>query len=81
MTRLGVKGVIEKTLEAGSRVTIKNGAVYGGLTVSRGALVPDYISGPSRRYTVAEITTHHGVQEARIAELESWVALDALVVV
>lgn len=70
-----------QTVKAGSRVTIRAGAVYGGLAVSRGVRVPDYITGPSRRYTVAEITTHEGVEEARIAELESWVALDALTVV
>lgn len=68
-------------VEIGSKVTIRAGVSYGGLTASRGILVPDYITGPTRRYTVAELAVHDGVKEARIAELESWVALEALVVV
>ena len=64
----------------GSRVTIRAGALYGG-AASRGALIPGYITGPARRYTVSEITTRHGVQEAYLGELKSWVALSALVVV
>ena len=35
-------------------VTIRDGAVYGGLAVSRGAAVPYYITG-LRRYTVEAI--------------------------
>lgn len=68
-------------MTAGSRVTIRVGAVYGGNAVSRGALIPDYITGPSRRYTVTEIATNHGTQEAHLGELKSWVALSSLVVV
>ena len=64
----------------GSRVTIRAGALYGGAAASRGALIPGYITGPARRYTVSEITTRHGVQEAYLGELKSWVALSALVV-
>lgn len=67
-----------KTVAVGSRVTIKTGAVYGGLTVSRGAKVPDYVSGPNRRYTVKSIATHKGVEEALLEEITSWVAVSYL---
>lgn len=62
-------------IAAGSRVTIKTGALYGGLTTSRGAKVPDYISGPNRRYTVKKIEAHKGDDEALLEEINSWVAL------
>lgn len=70
-----------KAVTVGSTVTIRDGAVYGGLATSRGAKVPDYISGTSRRYTVKQIATHKGVQEALLAEITSWVALAYLNVV
>lgn len=70
-----------KTIAVGSRVTIKTGAVYGGLATSRGAKVPDYISGPNRRYTVKSLATHKGTEEALLDELNSWVALSSLTVV
>lgn len=70
-----------KAVTVGSTVTIQDGAVYGGLAASRGAKVPDYISGTSRRYTVKQIATHKGVQEALLAEITSWVALAYLNVV
>lgn len=57
------------------------GAVYGGLATSRGAKVPDYVSGKNRRYTVKQIATHKGVQEALLKEITSWVALSYLTVV
>lgn len=62
----------------GSRVTIKAGALYGGLATSRGAKVPDYISGPNRRYTVKKIEAHKGTDEALLEEINSWVALTYL---
>ena len=67
-----------KAVAVGSRVTIKTGAVYGGLTTSRGAKVPDYISGPNRRYTVKKIEAHKGVSEALLEEITSWVAVSYL---
>ncbi len=51
-----------KAVTVGSTVTIQAGAVYGGLATSRGAKVPDYVSGKNRRYTVKQIATHKGVQ-------------------
>lgn len=62
----------------GSRVTIKTGALYGGLATSRGAKVPDYISGPNRRYTIKKIEAHKDTDEALLGEINSWVALGYL---
>ena len=70
-----------KAVTVGSTVTIQAGAVYGGLATSRGAKVPDYVSGKNRRYTVKQIATHKGVQEALLKEITSWVALSDLTVV
>ena len=70
-----------KAVTVGSTVTIQAGAVYGGLATSRGAKVPDYVSGKNRRYTVKQIATHKGVQEALLKEITSWVALSYLTVV
>ena len=70
-----------KTVAVGSRVTIKTGAVYGGLASSRGTRVPDYISGPNRRYTVKNIEEHKGVSEALLEEITSWVAVSYLTAV
>lgn len=70
-----------KPVTVGSTVTIQAGAVYGGLATSRGAKVPDYVSGKNRRYTVKQIATHKGVQEALLKEITSWVALSYLTVV
>ena len=61
-----------KAVTVGSTVTIQAGAVYGGLATSRGAKVP---------YTVKQIATHKGVQEALLKEITSWVALSYLTVV
>ena len=71
-------GAETETIEVGSTVTIKSGAVYGGLSSSRGAKVPSYISGTNRRYTVKQIATHKGAQEALLQEINSWVALSYL---
>ena len=70
-----------KAVTVGSTVTIQAGAVYGGLATSRGAKVPDYVSGKNRRYTVKQIATHKGVQEALLKEITSWVALSYQTVV
>lgn len=65
----------------GCKVTIKKGAVYGGLTTARGKKVPSYVYGPTRRYTVKDIATHKGVKEALLKEINSWVAISYLSVV
>lgn len=76
--KIGSTGAASSSIKVGSTVTIKSGAVYGGLTTSRGAKVPSYISGTSRRYTVSQIAEHKGVQEALLKEITSWVALSCL---
>ena len=74
-------GSTSKAVTVGSTVTISTGAVYGGLTAARGAKVPSYVSGTARRYTVKQIATHKGTQEALLSEINSWVALSYLSVV
>ena len=76
--KTGSAGTASSSIKVGSTVTIKSGAVYGGLTTSRVAKVPSYISGTSRRYTVSQIAEHKGVQEALLKEITSWVALSYL---
>ena len=61
-------------ITSSATVTIRDGAVYGGLAVFRGAAVPYYITG-LRRYTVEAIAVHHGVTEALLHELMSWIAV------
>lgn len=65
----------------GCKVTIRKDAVYGGLASSRGAKVPDYITGSNRRYTVKDIATHKNVREALLQEINSWIAVSYLTVI
>ena len=81
VTKTGTGATAAPAIKVGSKVTIDDGAVYGGLATSRGAKVPDYVSGKNRRYTVKQIATHKGVQEALLKEITSWVALSYLTVV
>lgn len=74
-------GSASKAVTVGSTVTVATNAVYGGLTSARGAKVPSYVSGTARRYTVKQIATHKGVQEALLQEINSWIALSYLSVV
>ena len=67
-----------KEITVGSTVTIKAGAVYGGLTGARGATVPSYITG-ARRYTVKKLGTNKGTPEALLAEISSWIAVSSLI--
>lgn len=66
-----------KTISAGSVVTIKDGAVYGGLSSARGKTVPAAQRG-GKKHTVDKIQTNNGVQEARLKEISSWVAVSSL---
>ena len=63
-------------IAVGCKVTIKDGAVYGGLATTRGRAVPKWIVG--RVYPVEQIATHNGVKEALLGEIKSWVAVDWL---
>ena len=71
---------VAKYIAPSDTVIIKPGAVYGGLSVSRGAGVPDYVTG-LRRYTVEAVAVHKGVTEALLAELMSWIAVCYLTVI
>ena len=80
-TKTGTATSGAKAVTVGSTVTVATNAVYGGLTAARGAKVPSYVSGTARRYTVKQIATHKGTQEALLSEINSWVALSYLSVV
>ena len=60
------------TIEQGSIVTIKNGAVYGGS--AKGKKVPTSQLAP-KKHTVAKVQTNNGVSEALLKEINSWVAV------
>lgn len=68
-------------IEAGAKVRILPGAVYGGLNSSRGKAVPSTLTTLKRIYTVSRIQTNKNTKEALIQELYSWVALDYLTIV
>lgn len=68
-------------ITVGSKVTINPGAKVGGLTNKRGEPVnPKYANG---KYvdTVNKIETHKGVQEGRLQNIVTWVALSELTLV
>ena len=69
-----------KAIAVGSTVTIKDGAVYGGLSSARGKTVPSAQRG-GKKHTVDKIQVNKGVQEARLKEIQSWVAVSSLQVV
>lgn len=66
----------EKT-GTGNMVMIENGAVYGGLydKICGMKVPPAYIG---KWYTVTQIATHNGEQEALIKELYSWIPVKYL---
>ena len=64
-------------IKAGSVVTIRNGATYGGLTAARGKAVPKEQLAP-KKHTVSKIETHNGVKEALLSDIMSWVAIKYL---
>ena len=66
-----------KTVTVGSKVKIKSGAVYGGLTSARGKAVPKEQLAP-KKHTVSKIETHNGVKEALLSDIMSWVAIKYL---
>lgn len=68
------------TIKVGSVVTIKDGAVYGGLSSTRGKTVPVAQRG-GKKHTVDKIQTNKGVSEARLKEINSWVAVTSLTAV
>ena len=66
-----------KKIDVGDTVTIKSGAVYGGLASARGKKVGKSYLAP-RKYKVTKIQTNLGVKEALLGGINSWVALDYL---
>lgn len=60
-------------LGKGDKVTIKPGAVYGGLTSARGQAVPESVIRRGASYTVSRVEVHAGVPDALISEIYSWV--------
>lgn len=66
-------------ITVGSKVKIKPGATYGGLTVARGSIVPN--TQLTRTHTVGKIQTNGGVREALLTDIASWVAVKNLEVV
>ena len=68
-----------KTVSVGSKVKIKPGATYGGLTAARGSIVPN--TQLTRTHTVGKIQTNGGVREALLTDIASWVAVKYLAVV
>ena len=63
----------------GSKVKIKPGATYGGLTSARGAAIPR--EQLARTHTVGKIQKNNGVTEALLTDIVSWVAVVSLEVV
>lgn len=68
-----------KTVAVGSKVKIKPGATYGGLTAARGSIVPN--AQLTRTHTVGKIQTNNKVREALLTDIASWVAVKYLEVV
>lgn len=68
-----------KNVSVGSKVKIKSGAVYGGLTSARGAAIPR--EQLARTHTVGKIQKNNGVTEALLTDIVSWVAVVSLEVV
>ena len=68
-----------KTVAVGSKVKIKPGATYGGLTAARGSIVPN--TQLTRTHTVGKIQVNGGVREALLTDIASWVAVVSLEVV
>lgn len=64
-------------ITVGSKVKIKPGATYGGLTAARGKTVPKEQLAP-KKHTVSKIETHNGVKEALLSDIMSWVAIKYL---
>ena len=64
-------------IKAGDKVKINTGAIYGGLSTTRGKKVPDSVIA-GKKYTVVKLQTNNGVSEALLNEINSWVAVKSL---
>lgn len=72
----GLKKKATPKIKVGSKVKINRGAVFGGLSSTRGTKVGSYSL--SRTHTVAAIQKNKGVEEAKLKEINSWVAVKYL---
>lgn len=69
-------------IEVGSKVTINPGAVAGGLNDKyRGKKIDSKSANGKYVDTVNKIETHYGVEEARLQNIVTWVAIDSLTLV
>lgn len=80
--RADVKALLNQSTPApqykdGDKVTINQGAVYGGLSSTRGSKIPTSQLHP-KQHTISRVQTNNGVQEALLREISSWVALSYL---
>lgn len=63
-------------ITTGSIVSIRSGAVYGGLSSDRGRSVPGYAL--RGKYTIEQFATHRGVKEALLSGINSWIGVSKL---
>lgn len=75
----GTSTVTAKEIGENSKVKIKKGSVYGGLSSTRGKSVPNWVC--ERTLTVKKIQENKGVKEALLQEINSWVAVASLTAV
>lgn len=74
-----VKSAVKEVC-VGATVTIKAGAVYGGLSDARGKAVPKSQLAPVK-HKVSKIQVNGGVKEALLSDIMSWIAVKSLEVV
>ena len=72
-----LKLISSNEISAGDTVTIKKGAVYGGLSSVRGKAVPAAQLSP-KKHTVSKVQINKGVKEALLSDISSWVAVSSL---
>lgn len=68
---------IKNDIKVGDKVTIKDGAIYGGLSSSRGNKVPQSELKP-KVHTVSKLQNNMGADEALLKDINSWVSLNFL---
>ena len=68
---------VDNIIKVGDKVSIKNGAIYGGLSQARGKNVPKTELYP-KTHVVSRLQTNMGVQEALLKDINSWVGVSYL---
>lgn len=63
-------------ISVGNTVSIRSGAVYGGVWKDRGTSIPAWVL--SGTYRVEQIATHDGAREALLSGIDSWVSASKL---